>query len=168
MPEELNDLQDDNPTGLRAFAERSAQEATEARRELDDLRRREAFRDAGLDPTNAAHAAMIRGYDGELTEVKSWVDGLGLNQAPAPPPVPDPEREALERIGGIQSGDGGANPNPEADGNARLKTIVDQAVREKWGTQRFNETYTAEMQRQRRPTTTFQDTTLAPGAVPRS
>lgn len=147
---DLHDVPDDDPRGLRDFAERANREANEAKTALADLQRREAFRDAGLDPTNPVHAAVLKGYDGDLDGVKDFVSGLGLTQN-QPPPIPEPEREALERIGGIPSGDGGANPNPEADGNARLKQITDQATREKWSQQRFNDEFTAEMTRQRRP-----------------
>lgn len=149
----LDDFQDD-PKGLRDFAERQQREAAESRQRLADLERKDAFRDAGLDPTNPLHSAVISGYSGELAGVKDFVTGLGLtstNQTPPDPAIPADEQQALDRIAGLPSGDGGANPNPDVDGNARLKAIRDQAVREKWGPQRFNEEFTAEMIRQRRP-----------------
>jgi hypothetical protein len=144
----IDDLQDD-PRGLRDYAEREAQRANAATTELADLRRKDAFRDAGLDPTNPLHSAVISGYSGELDGVKDFVSGLGLNSQ-EPDPIPTDEQEALNRVGGLPTGDP-APPNAEADGNARLKAITDQAVREKWPTFRFNEEFTAEMVRQRRP-----------------
>lgn len=148
----LDDLQDD-PRGLRDYAEREAQRANAATTELADLRRKDAFRDAGLDPTNPLHSAVISGYSGELTGVKDFVSGLGLTSSTAEPtpPIPTEEQEALNRVASMPSGDGGSPPNAEADGNARLKAIRDQAVNEKWGPQRFNDEFTAEMVRQRRP-----------------
>lgn len=145
----IDDLQDD-PKGLRDYAERSVREAAEARQALADLQRKDAFRDAGLDPSNPLHAAVIGGYSGEMDGVKDFVAGLGLNSSPEPDPIPEAEQAALNRASGLASGDP-APPNAEADGNARLKAIVDQASREKWGTYRFNEEFTAEMVRQRRP-----------------
>lgn len=147
---DLHDVPDDDPRGLRDFAERANREANEAKTALADLQRREAFRDAGLDPTNPVHAAVLKGYDGDLDGVKDFVSGLGLTNS-APPPVPTDEQDALNRIASIPSGDGGTNPNPDADGNARLQAITDQAVREKWPRFRFDAEFTAEMQRQRRP-----------------
>lgn len=151
---DLHDVQDDDPRGLRDFAERANREASEAKSELADLRRREAFRDAGLDPTNPVHAAVVKGYDGDLDGVKEFVTGLGLTNS-APPPVPTDEQDALNRIANIPTGDGGSDPNPDADGNARLKAISDQAVREKWPRYRFDQEFTAEMERQRRPVQTM-------------
>lgn len=149
----LDDL-DSDPRGLRDFAERQQREATEARQELANLRKKDGFRDAGLDPTNPLHAAVIDGYRGEQGGIKDFVTGLGLtnsNQAPPEPAIPDLEREALERVGSMPSGDGGQPLDPDADGNARLKDITDRATRERWGQQRFNDEFTAEMTRQRRP-----------------
>lgn len=151
---DLHDVQDDDPRGLRDFAERANREASEAKSELADLRRREAFRDAGLDPTNPVHAAVVKGYDGDLDGVKEFVTGLGLTNS-APPPVPTDEQDALNRIANIPTGDGGQDPNPEADGNARLQSITNQATRERWSQQRFNDEFTAEMLRQRRPVATM-------------
>jgi len=145
------DLQDD-PQGLRAFAERSAAEAREAQTKLAEMERREAFRDAGLDPQKPDHAAMIRGYDGDLGDVKSWVDSLGLNKQPEPEQdIPQDEQDALTRMASMPSGDGGAAPNEAADGNARLKAIVDQGRREGWAPSEFNARFSAEMIAQRRP-----------------
>lgn len=146
----IDDLESD-PRGLREFAERQSREAAEAREKLANLERKDAFRDAGLDPTNPLHSAVISGYSGELAGVKDFVTGLGLTSANTPDPIPDTEREALERVANLPSGDGGAPANAESDGNARLKAIVDQANREKWAPSRFNDEFTAEMVRQRRP-----------------
>lgn len=144
-----DDFQDD-PKGLREAVERSNREAAEARQALADLQRKDAFRDAGLDPANPLHVAVINGYDGEIDGVKDFVSGLGLNSTPEPPAIPATEQAALERVGSMTGGDS-APLDPDADGNARLKAIADQAVREKWGTNRFNDEFTAEMVRQRRP-----------------
>jgi hypothetical protein len=106
---------------------------------------------------------VISGFTGEVTEVKSFVEGLGLNKAPEPPQISQDEQDALNRIAGIPTGDGGAAPNDTADGNARLKAISDQATREKWGRARFEDEFTAEMTRQRRPVTQFQDVQVIRG-----
>lgn len=151
---DLHDVPDDDPKGLRDFAERSAREATESRQRVAELERREAFRDAGLNPTDPLHKAVIDGYRGEIGEVRLFVDGLGLNNS-TPAPVPSEEQDALNRIASIPTGDGGTDPNPDADGNARLKQISDQASRERWSQQRFNDEFTAEMLRQRRPVATM-------------
>ncbi len=151
----LDDLDSNDPKGLRDYAERTAREAAEARQELADLRKKDGFRDAGLDPTNPLHAAVIDGYKGDKDGIKDFVTGLGLNTASNTtepnPPIPTDEQEALQRVAGMPSGDGGVPANPDVDGNARLKDITDRAVREKWAPGRFNDEFTAEMIRQRRP-----------------
>ena len=151
----LNDIDNDDPKGLRDYAEREAQRANAATQELANLRKKDGFRDAGLDPTNPLHAAVISGYTGEMDGIKDFVTGLGLNtasnQTPPEPVIPADEQAALDRVAGLNSGDGGQPVNPDNDGDARLKAIRDQAVREKWGPQRFNDEFTAEMIRQRRP-----------------
>lgn len=151
MPEEDLTPQGDDPKGLREAVERANREKAEAQSELEQLRRSEAFRNAGLNPTDPVHAAVIKGYDGGLDEVPAFVTGLGLGQ-PTPPPVDAHEREAMERIGNLPVGDGGGQPSdPDAEGNERLRTITMQATREKWPKQRFEDEFTAEMVRQRRP-----------------
>ena len=144
------DLQDD-PSGLRAFAEKSATEAREAQAKLAEMERREAFRDAGLNPTDPLHQAVINGYTGEIGEVKSFVDGLGLNKPVETPEIPQAEQEALTRIAGMPAGDGFAAPNESASGDDRLRAIVDQARREGWAPNEFNARFSAEMIAQRRP-----------------
>lgn len=157
MPEEPDDVQDD-PRGLREAVERSNREAAEARAALADMQRREAFRDAGLNPNDPLHAAVISGFQGEISEVGAFVAGLGLDQQQPAPTVPPQEQDALNRAMSLGQGDGGVPPTAaEAEGDQRLRDIAMQATREKWPRYRFEEEFTAEMQRQRRPVTTFED-----------
>lgn len=142
----------DDPKGLREAVERSNREAAEAKAELDSLKRKDAFRDAGLNPTDPLHAAVIGGYQGDLDGVKDFVTGLGLDRKPEPQTVPDEERQAMERISGYTAGDGGGQAgDPDAEGNARLKAVVDRGRAEGWGQYKFNEEFRAEMVRQGRP-----------------
>lgn len=148
----LNDVPDDDPRGLRDYAEREAKRANEAHQELADLKKKDAFRDAGLDPTNPLHSAVIAGYDGEIGQVGDFVTGLGLtnsNNTPPAPAIPDTEREALERAANLTSGDP-APPSVTSDGNARLRDITMRAVGEKWPAERFNREFTDEMIAQHR------------------
>lgn len=48
---------------LRAKAKR----ASELETELEQFRRKDAFRDAGIDPSNPQQKYFMRGYEGELT-----------------------------------------------------------------------------------------------------
>ena len=144
----------DDPRGLREAVERSNREAAEAKAALEQLQRKDAFRDAGLNPADPLHAAVISGYQGELDGVGAFVAGLGLNTTKTAPAIPDvtpEEREAMERMSGINTGDGsGQAVDPDADGNARLQAIVAQGRREGWGQFQFNEAFVAEMKRQGR------------------
>lgn len=145
-PEELND----DPKGLREAVERANREAAEAKSALEDLRRKDSFREAGLDLGNPQHAAIAKGYDGEVDGIKDFVTGLGLDQA-APSGISAEEQAAMNRMSGISTGDGQGIPgDPDADGNARLKGVVDKAIHEGWAQTRFNDEYRAEMQRQGR------------------
>ena len=166
MPDDpsLDDVQDDDPRGLRDYAQREAERARAAEAELADLRRQSAFRDAGLDPSDPLHAAVIHGYTGDVSGVGDFVSSLGLTQTNTPPPaIPDAEQQALTRAAGLASGDP-APPNNEDDGNARLSVITMQATREKWPRERFEQEFLAEMKRQGRPIGELPIvTTFAPG-----
>lgn len=143
------DLQDDDPRGLREAVERSNREAAEAKAELDALKRAEAFRIAGLDFTNPQHAAIAKGYDGDAGGIQDFVSGLGLNQPP--PAASTEEQQAMERMSSIGTGDGGNLEAPEASGNRRLKELTDKAVREGWPRTRFEDEFSAELRAQGRP-----------------
>jgi hypothetical protein len=159
----LNDVPDDDPRGLRDYAQREADRARHAETELADLRRQSAFRDAGLDPSDPLHAAVIHGYTGDVSGVGDFVSTLGLTNSNQPPPIPPNEQEALTRAAGLASGDP-APPNTEDDGNARLSVITMQATREKWPRERFEQEFVAEMKRQGRPIGELPIvTTFAPG-----
>ena len=148
----INDVPDDDPRGLRDFAEREAQRARTAESELANLRTQEAFRNAGLDPQNPLHQAVINGYTGELSGVGDFVTGLGLtNSNRSDPLIPTDEQAALERARGLLRTRTPAPPSTSADGEARLRAITMQAVREKWGPERFNQEFTEEMRAQNRP-----------------
>src|SRR5690606_31461626 len=47
--------------------EKAADEGRKAQAELAALRREMTFREAGIDPSNAAHKYFIKGYDGEVS-----------------------------------------------------------------------------------------------------
>jgi ribosomal protein L12E/L44/L45/RPP1/RPP2 len=74
MPE-LDDLNDDddseqseqNPKWRREL-EKRAKAGDAAVKELETFKRREAFRQAGLDPEDKKVSYFVRGYDGELTK----------------------------------------------------------------------------------------------------
>jgi hypothetical protein len=151
MPEE-SELDDESvdPRGLREAVERANREAAEAKAALADMQLLNGFRDAGLDLKNPLHKAVADGFTGKVDEIGSFVAGLGL-QDNQPPAIPTQEQETLNRIAGLPTGDGGRPENLDADGNARLKQIADQARRERWGTDRFNSEFSEEMQRQGRP-----------------
>lgn len=140
---DLNDLQDDDPRGLRDFAEREAQRARTAEQELHDLRTKEAFRSAGLDPNDKIHAAIINGYAGDIGGVGDFVTGLGLTSSNQPPPIPDDERAALERQSGLGSGDPAPHTDAEAAAKAELTRIAHTAARERWGKERFEDEFQA-------------------------
>jgi len=144
--------QEDDPKGLRNAVEAAKREAAEAKAELDSLKRKDAFRSAGLDFTNPVHKAVADGYSGEVDGISTFVSGLGLDQQVSAPAVPSEEQAAMERMTGIATGDGGGIPaDADAEGNSRLKAIVDKGRAEGWGQYRFNEEFRAEMVRQGRP-----------------
>lgn len=147
-PEEL---EQDDPKGLRNAVERANAAAAESQAKLEALERREAFRDAGLNPADKLHAAVIDGYSGDIAGVKDFVTGLGLDQPAPTSGITAEEQAAMNRMAGISTGDGqGAPGDPDADGNARLKGVVDRAIHEGWAQTKFNDEYRAEMQRQGR------------------
>lgn len=144
MPEDLDNLDEDQSTGpkqLRDALDREKQRAAAAEAELTQLRRDAAFRDAGVDLTNPLHAAAARGYDGNLEGITDWAHNLGLTHSESAPQVPDQERLTLERIASASGGDGGSAPAPQAetDKNRELQGIYDQARREGWTTNRFQD-----------------------------
>lgn len=150
MPEDTPEEQD--PRGLREAVERANREAAEAKAALADMQRISAFRDAGLDPQKPLHAAIINGYGGEPGEIGAFVAGLNLNQdTPPPPPIPQDEQDALNRVAGIGSGDGGLPPDARAEGDARLRALVQQGIEKGWTNQKFGDEMSAEMERQGRP-----------------
>src|SRR5215467_3915974 len=101
----MSDIDMDTPENsgqnLREFAEQQAREAREAREALAAMQAREVFRDAGLDPKNPLHAAVMDGYKGEISseKVEAFVSGLGLQPQAQPPaaPAPPPTDTATER-----------------------------------------------------------------------
>lgn len=150
-----DDLEQSDPKGLREHAQRQQERAAEAERKLADLERREAFRDAGLDPSNKLHSALIRGYDGDLDGVKGYVDELELSTNSTSPRLPEVdamEQQAMARQSGLASGDGGGLPGtPDASGDDRLREIAQRARHEGWTNTQFDDAFVAEMSRQGRP-----------------
>ncbi len=146
MPEDLDNLEDDQPDdggpkGLRDALKREKAEKAELQARLAQVERDQAFRDAGVDLTNPLHKAAAAGYDGDTAGIGAWVSDLGLTQPSTPPPaVGAEERAALERIGNASAGDGGAPPpEQEADKNDELRAVTDQSIREGWTNSRYQD-----------------------------
>lgn len=124
--------QDHEASGLRAKLDEESRARIEAQNELAELKRREVFRDAGLDPSKKLHQAVIRGYDGEVTAeaVKSYVSDLDIaapSEAPAPPPTAPDDQAALVRIAEAAMGDG--RPPPSPDRREELRKEIDAAAK---------------------------------------
>lgn len=103
------DNENDSPSGLRAALEAAQREAAEARAQAEQLQRKDAFRDAGLDLSNPLHQTVAKAYDGELAPdaVKSYVDGLGLTATPPPAQAPESDDGAAhQRLAQASAGDG--------------------------------------------------------------
>lgn len=121
----------DNPD-LRALRQK-ADQADQLGKELAELRRKDAFRDAGLDPTNRQHAIYMKAYDGDLepTKIRQQATDDGFLGDPAPPAAQaSPEEQAgFGRIGEATAG-GGAPGAVSHD--VRLADLSAQAQRERW------------------------------------
>lgn len=163
MSEDLDlelDDQQDGPKGLRDAHRREKERADAAEARLQDLERREAFRDAGVDLSNPLHAAAIKGYDGAPDGINEWVTNLGLtsaNTVPPNPEVPADEQDALDRMFSASAGDGGAQTaDLDSDKNRELAAINDQARREGWDKNRWQEAFTAAMTKHNSPVSNMQ------------
>lgn len=117
------------PGRLRDMYEQAARERAEVQAELDKLRSRELFRDAGFDLNSVQHQAFQRGYTGDLTSeaVTQYANDLGIRNPPvaAPqeekPPAPPPrdEQEALQRIAQAAMEANVIAPQPDAEDRIR-------------------------------------------------
>ncbi len=132
LNEDQANQEDSSPSHLRRMLETEKREKAEVAARLADLERKEAFRDAGLDPTNKLHSALIKAYDGELNgeDVRSYVDSLGITQQTetvSEPETPAEERQSIDRIASASAGD--TAPPPQPDRIEQLRKEADVAAR---------------------------------------
>jgi len=82
----------------RRDLEARAKAGDEAVAELATSKRRDAFRDAGLDPKDVGVQYFIKGYEGELTEeaIKAEAARAGFGQTAPEPTTPTPIEQQLE------------------------------------------------------------------------
>jgi hypothetical protein len=116
MPDDQIENQED-PGRLRQLVDEANARAAQAEADATQLRSREMFRDAGLDPSKPLHAAAMRGYDGTLDPdaVTEYVKGLGITET-APPPAPVASQEEIDannRMAQAAMGHGGPPPSPD-------------------------------------------------------
>lgn len=118
MTDDQND--DQEPGRLRQIVEEANARAAAAESERDALKAKDVFRDAGVDPSNPLHAAVMKGYDGamEPEAVKAFVSTVGLTQPPPQPQVeapgvPQSEQDGLVRIAEAARDQGGPPPSPD-------------------------------------------------------
>lgn len=92
-----------NEPGWRKELAKRAKEAEARAQELETklstFQRKDAFRDAGLDPSNKQHALLMKSYDGELTAeaIRKEAEEYGFVQ-PQEPPVTQDELSAHARM----------------------------------------------------------------------
>lgn len=109
-----------DPGDLRRKLDEANARAAAAEQAAADLKAKDVFRDAGLDPKQPLHQALMDGYKGDMDadKVKAWVADLGMtdNAPPPAPPAPamDPaEAAALEAMNDAQRGSGAPAPTPD-------------------------------------------------------
>lgn len=93
---------------LRKQAEQASKQAKEAQAELEALRRKTAFMEAGIDPADKRMAYFVKGYDGEVNAdaIKAQAVADGFLEAPAGTPAE--ELDAHDRI--AQAGSSASPP----------------------------------------------------------
>lgn len=103
--DEQGDEQGDQ-TNWRRDLERRAREGDKAKVELDTYRRREAMREAGLDPADKITSLFVQTYKGDLTPdaIKDAASEYGLIKSgddtpPAPEDKEHPAQPAMDAIG---------------------------------------------------------------------
>ena len=130
MPEDF-DPQEPDPGHLRQMYEESAARATAAEQELAQLRAESMFRNAGLDPANNLHSAVMRGYTGEMTAeaIGTYVsETLPPPPAPPEPQAPRDDPAALQRMAEAARDSQVVNPaNP--DRTREIRAEMEKAYR---------------------------------------
>jgi hypothetical protein len=122
---------EDSPGRLRQMYEDAARERAALAEQLSALQRKDVFRDAGLDLSNRQHQAFAKAYDGDLTTeaVQGYVADLGITAAPEVPSTPPDEAAAHQRMAQAAAGDGTPPPAVDHARLAELRTLMDQASR---------------------------------------
>lgn len=126
---------DDDRDHLRTLREK-AKQADRLERELTELRRKDVFRDAGLDPANRQHSYFMRGYDGDLDVEKIRQEAAEAGFLTSEPSgVPDEEKQVWART---EQTARSADVAPPPSGEDKFRELHAQAQRERWSADRFN------------------------------
>ena len=101
----IDDEQDEDPNpNWRRDLERRAREGDKAVKELQALKRREAIREAGLDPADKMVKLFEKAYDGDVTAdaIKEAAEEYGLIKTEvvdeAAPPEQNPRQDGMDAI----------------------------------------------------------------------
>ncbi len=117
-----DDTSDDggNPNAALRVARK---ENDELRKMVENLARSQAARDAGLDMKNPQHRYFIETFDGKPDEMESKAQELGFisSQASAQQQAADQATDALGRISGAATSQGGAAQSMSNAGNQQLR-----------------------------------------------
>jgi hypothetical protein len=149
MPEDDDYVEDEASTesnadrNWKALREK-ANRADELERKLAERERKDAFRDAGLDPADRQHAYFIRGYDGELdpAKIRAEASEAGFLRPPAEEAEVPNVRQPLEGMQRINQAAEGAPPPQAPDPYTELNELQDLANKERWDTEKFNDAIT--------------------------
>lgn len=116
---EQHDQQDEQNVDIKALRE-AADRSKALEREVADLRRNLAFRQAGIDPDDKKVSYFIKGYEGELdpNAIRSEARDAGF----LPPPGPtEQQQEALAGQGRIEQVVSGSVPQGGQDYEAQME-----------------------------------------------
>lgn len=120
-----NDGNEQEPEHIRTLREK-AKEADQLRSQLAELNRREAFRDAGINPGDSKMSYFIKGYEGELTpdaiRAKAIEDGF---LADAEAEARNAELEGHERMDATAAGTQTQTPKGDEQVIAALANAKD-------------------------------------------
>ena len=105
---------------------RAAGRAKELEREIEGLRREQAFRKAGLDPDDKRTGYFVKGYGGELdpAAIRAEAEQAGFLPTPGPNPEQQQALAGQQRMDQIVSGAIGSAGSLEAE--ARLAQVYQQ------------------------------------------
>ncbi len=129
-PEEATDpASTESEPNWRRDLEARAKAGDEAVAKMAENERRDAFRDAGLDPKDPNIQYFIKGYEGDLTEdaIKAEAARAGFGKAPEPvePSPPGEELEAEDRIA-FAADDAGPVTDPDLNDLIRATKDEDE------------------------------------------